>query len=374
MNLLARRFICGGLLLAALVVPTWAQSNYATPYYFTTLAGVTDIGSADGPGSLARFNGLAGIAFDSTGNLFVADCSNQTIRKITPAGVVTTFAGKPGFAGSADGAGSTARFSVPKGVAVDQAGNLYVADTGNSTIRKITPVGAVTTLAGSAGVTGSTDGAGSAARFFNPIGIAVDSAGFVYVSDTSSNVIRKITPAGVVSTLAGTAKYYGGSADGAGPAASFHGPQGIAVDSAGNLYVADTDNYTIRKVTPAGVVTTLAGSVINPGHYDGSGGSASFNSPWGVTVDRAGAVYVTDQFSIRKITPEGIVTTLAGGSWGDADGAGPARGRVGRRRLARATAGPAGKRHSGGTPNPAACVLLPPRRQGPGWSQRSPGR
>jgi sugar lactone lactonase YvrE len=327
MNLTAHRFargiICGGLLLAAMGAPAWAQSNYATPYYFTTLAGVTDVGSTDGPGPLARFNRLSGIAIDSVGNLYIADTENHTIRKITPAGVVTTFAGKPGSVGSTDGIGTSARFNWPHEVAVDSTGSVYVTDTGNATIRKLTPAGVVTTLAGGTGVTGSADGASSAARFFNPVGIAVDSAGFVYVSDMSNNVIRKITPTGSVTTLAGTANPYGGSTDGTGPAASFHLPQGIAVDSAGNLYVADTDNYTIRKVTPSGVVTTLAGRAFDVGTFDGTGSGASFYSPRGVAVDRTGTVYVTDQFSIRKITPAGVVTTFAGGSWGDADGTGP---------------------------------------------------
>ena len=141
---------------------------------------------------------------------------------------------------------------------MDGSGNVYVADTGNNTIRKITPAGVVSTLAGMAGSSGSADGTGSAARFYYPFGVAVDGSGNVYVADTYNNTIRKITPAGVVSTLAGTAGS-SGSADGTGSAAQFYYPCGVAVDGSGNVYVADTDNYTIRKITPAGVVSTLAG-------------------------------------------------------------------------------------------------------------------
>ena len=178
---------------------------------------------------------------------------------MTPAGVVTTLAGLAGSQGSADGTGSAARFAWPIGVAVDSTGNVYVADNGNDTIRKVTPAGVVTTLAGLAGSSGSADGTGSAARFYGPSGVAVDSAGNVYVADTGNYTIRKVTPAGVVTTLAGLAGTEG-SADGTGSAARFSYPSGVAVDSAGNVYVADTGNNTIRKVTPAGVVTTLAGT------------------------------------------------------------------------------------------------------------------
>jgi sugar lactone lactonase YvrE len=181
----------------------WAQSVYTTPYTITTLAGVP-IGSADGTGSAARFNYPDGVASDSSGNLYVADTGNNTIRKITPAGVVTTLAGTPGIIGSADGTGSHAQFNGPWSVAVDGSGNVYVADTGNNTIRKITSAGVVTTLAGTAGVTGSADGTGGAASFSAPSGVAADSSGNVYVADTNNFTIRKITPAGVVSTLAGT--------------------------------------------------------------------------------------------------------------------------------------------------------------------------
>jgi hypothetical protein len=284
-------------------------------------------GSADGTGAAASFQTPAGVATDSAGNLYVADFNNETIRKITPGGVVTTLAGKAEVMGSADGTGAAARFSGPSGVATDGAGNVFVADSGNNTIRKITPTGVVTTLAGTAGITGSTDGTGTAARFWVPQGLATDSSGNVYVADSSNNTIRKITPTGMVTTLAGTAGVIG-SADGTGAAASFDNPDGIATDSVGNVYVGDTLNSTIRKITPAGLVTTLAGTPGVTGSADGTGAAARFDTPDGVATDDAGNVYVGDVngHTIRKITPAGIVTTLAGtaGVTGSADGTGAA--------------------------------------------------
>jgi sugar lactone lactonase YvrE len=293
----------------------------------TTLAGLAgSFGSVDGTGSAARFFEPTGVTADSAGNVYVVDTSNYTIRKVTPTGVVTTLAGlaHSGF-GSADGTGSSARFFDPYGVAMDNSGNLYVADTGNGTIRKVTLEGVVTTLAGRAGYGGSADGTGSEARFAQPSGVAVDSAGNVYVTDRGHYMIRKVTPEGVVTTLAGLMGRYG-SADGAGSAARFFVPYGVAVDSAGNVYVGDTGNSTIRKVTPAGVVTTLAGLAGAFGSADGTGSAARFSSPQGVAVDSAGNVYVADHgnHTIRKVTPAGVVTTLAGlaGSLGSADGTG----------------------------------------------------
>src|SRR5439155_27694 len=161
---------------------------------------------------------------------------NNTIRQITPAGVVSTLAGVAGASGCADGTGSAARFNSPLGVAVDSAGNLYVADTNNDTIRKITPGGVVSTLAGVAGSSGRADGTGTAALFNCPVGETVDRTVTTHGADTLNNTIRKITPAGVVSTLAGLAGS-SGSADGTGSAARFNNPEGVTVDSAGNVYV-----------------------------------------------------------------------------------------------------------------------------------------
>src|SRR6185369_12272260 len=289
--------------------------------------------SADGTGSAAGFNYPTGVAVDSAGNVYVADTLNHTIRKVTPAGVVTTLAGNAsitnpsGFSlgGYADGTGRAAPFYAPQDVAVDSAGNVYVADTYNSTIRKVTPTGVVTTLAGLAGSSGTADATGNAARFNFPSGVAVDSAGNVYVADTSNKAIRKVTPVRVVTTLAGLAGSFV-SADGTGSAARFNQPYGAAVDSAGNVYVADYGNNTIRKVTPAGVVTTLAGLANGFGSADGTGSATRFIQPFGVAVDSAANVYVADHDNntIRKVTPAGVVTTLAGlaGFAGSADGTG----------------------------------------------------
>jgi len=177
---------------------------------------------------------------------------------VGPAPSLALFAGDMGGAGNVDGTGSAARFNSPFGVAADSAGNVYVADTFNHTIRRITPTGAVSTLAGTAGVTGSADATGATARFSSPFGIATDGAGNVYVADTNNHTIRKITPAGEVSTLAGTAGVTG-STDATGAAARFGSPLGVATDSAGNVYVTDSGNNTIRKITPAGVVSTVVG-------------------------------------------------------------------------------------------------------------------
>jgi hypothetical protein len=281
--------------------------------YFGTLAGTAgSYGSTDATGSAARFIFPQGVAVDTAGNVYVADTNNHTIRKVTSAGVVTTLAGTAGSNGSTDATGSAARFFFPQGVSVDTAGNVYVAD-GYHTIRKVTTAGVVTTLAGAAGSIGSTDATGSAARFNNPFGVSVDTAGNVFVADYSNHTIRKVTSAGVVTTLAGTAGS-NGSTDATGSAARFYNPRSISVDTAGNVFVADTSNNTIRKVTTAGVVTTLAGLAGSTGSTDATGTAARFNNPFGVSVDTAGNVFVADRnnHTIRKVTSAGVVTTEAG--------------------------------------------------------------
>ena len=295
----------------------------------STLAGVSSparsSGSADGQGTDARFNGVFGIGLDRAGNLYAADGSNHTVRKITPAGLVSTFAGAASVSGFADGLVAAAQFDTPRGIAADSSGNAYVVDSGNNVIRKITPAGQVSTIAGSSTADGSDDGAGTAALFLSPRGMAIDSAGNVYVADNGNKRIRKITPAGLVSNLAGSTNGY---ADGAGAAAQFGSVvEHVAVDSAGNVYVSDSSNFRIRKITPAGLVSTLAGSSTR-GNADGTGALAQFDAPQGIAVDDAGNVYVAEYFNhtIRKISPAGVVTTLAGsnGLSGTADGAGSA--------------------------------------------------
>ena len=251
-------------------------------------------------GSAASFNYPEGIAIDSNGTLYVADAGNNRIRKISVLGNATTLAGSGDY-GFADGVESAAMFKAPNGVAVDSYGTVYVGDFGNRRIRVISQSGNVTTLAGS-GSSGYVDGVGSAAYFgAGHLNLAVDSLGTVYVSDDRNHRIRKISPLGNVTTLAGS----GTSAflDGVGTAASFYYPYGIAVDSNGAVYIGDTWNHRIRKVSPLGNVTTLAGSG-NGEFADGVGSAASFQNPNGVAIDSNGTLYIGDAWNnrIRKIT------------------------------------------------------------------------
>jgi sugar lactone lactonase YvrE len=269
-------------------------------------------GSADGTGSAARFAGPNGMVLLANGNLVVVDTANSTLRTVTPAGVVSTLAGMAGIRGNVDGNGTAASFSSPAAVARTSSGVLFVADSMNHTIRKVTSDGAVTTFAGGAGVSGWVDGTGDAARFNLPSGIAVDANGNVFVADTTNNLIRKITPAGGVTTLAGTAGVAGFD-DGVGGAALFNRPEGLAIDAGGNLYVADTGNSVIRKVSAGGTVSTFAGLPTVAGLEDGVGTFALLNQPRSLALDSAGNLYVADtgNAAIRKIDPGGNVTTLA---------------------------------------------------------------
>ena len=299
-----------------------ALSAGQTNWVVGTIAGSPEnAGSADGTGSGALFSGPLGICVGGAGNLFVADGGNATIRQMTPsvsAGqtnwVVSTIAGSPGIPGAVDGTGAVARFNGPTAIAAAGAGSLYVADGGNSIIRKMTSAVSagliqwtVATIAGSAGIAGSSDGTGSAARFNNPGGLALDDEGNLYVTDSSNNTIRKITPtvsAGqtnwVVTTLAGSPGI-AGSADGTGSAAQFYSPSGIAVDKAGNVFVADFANSTIRKMRPSvlggqtqWLVTTIGGLAGHYGAADGTGSAARFDSPSGIVVNSAGCLFVAD--------------------------------------------------------------------------------
>jgi hypothetical protein len=274
--------------------------------YVSTFAGGSG-GYADGTGTAAQFNLASGITKDASGNLFVCDRDNHRIRKITPAGVVTTFAGST--MGFVDGTGTAARFNQPYSITIDAAGNLYVGDRINHAIRKITPAGVVTTLAGN-GSPGSTNGTGGAASFNEPLGVAADAAGNIFVADYINGLIRKVTQAGVVTTYQNPGHVFG-----------------LVVDAANNIYFTEYNNYRVSKYDASGVFSVVAGSIA-PGNADGTGVAASFNFPSGIALDASGNLYVTDAFNhrIRKITPAGVVTTLAGGTAGNANGTGTAAG------------------------------------------------
>jgi sugar lactone lactonase YvrE len=320
-NLNAR---CLSFTLLLALVPAVLPAQSLT---ISTLAGSTSGGGhVDGAASVARFSAPRGMAYDMAGNLYLADSGNQVIRKIASNGSVTTIAGQSGVAGSADGTGGAARFRFPAGIAVDPvSGTVYVADTENHTIRRITPAGVVTTIAGLAGTQGTADGTGSAARFTYPEGLAIDTTGVLYVADTSNHTIRKISTSNVVTTFAGAARV-SGSTDGFGSQARFNFPWDVAVDFAtGNLYVADTSNHTIRKVTSDGRVTTVAGLALTAGSTNGTGSAARFRNPWALDVDPSGAVFVADTQNnlIRRIDAAGVVTTVAGsGQYGRGDATG----------------------------------------------------
>ena len=288
----------------------------AAQYIITTYAGTGTSGYVDGVSDVAEFKAPEGVAMDKNGNIIVADRDNNVIRKITPQGVVSTIAGT-GMAGYADGPGNVAMFKSPFKVAIDNDNNIIVADRDNYKIRKVAPDGVVSTIAGS--TAGFADGSGGSARFGQPLDVAVDAAGNIYVADNTNHRIRKVTPSGTVSTLAGSGT--AGYADGTGTAAMFKNPSGLTLDNAGNIIVADRINNLVRKVTPDGVVTTVAGTTA-AGTSDGPASSATFNNPYGVVADADGNIYVADLTSalIRKITPDGTVTTVAGSGSGFADG------------------------------------------------------
>jgi sugar lactone lactonase YvrE len=310
--------------------------------------------------SLPSFNLPSGVAVDATGNIYVTDWGNNLIRKITTAGVVSTFAGS-GNAGYNNGTGALASFNEPTGIAIDGSGNLFIADAGNDLIREISPTAAVTTIAGS-DTSGYLDGMGTATAFFNPLGVAVDGSDNVYVADAGNNVIRLISSGGTVSTFAGSVSnssnttpspfsnpsgvalgtggnlfvanyldnnilevssagavslYAGTDSAGMtnGPAltATFYYPNSVVVDANNNVYVSDGVNNVIREITSSGLVSTFAGSGA-AGAIDSTGVNASFNGPAGLAIDASGNIYVADSNNneIRKITPAGVVTTIAG--------------------------------------------------------------
>ena len=291
----------------------------STAQQVTTFAGFVGDGYQDGPIATAKFDGPYGACFDTVGNMYVADTFNNKIRKISADGIVTTIAGSG--EGFADGTGTAAMFHYPRGICIDPMGNLYVADENNHRIRKITPEGVVTTIAGSSSA-GSTNGIGSLAKFNFPWGICIDSNGNLYITDSLNHQIRKITPLGLVSTFAGSTMGY---ADGTGTTAKFWFTSGICIDGANNLYVADQNNHKIRKITPFRVVTTVAGSTW--GYTDGPANIAQFKYPSGICIDNNNNLFIanTGTHNIRKIDIDGNVITYAGGSTsGNVDGLGTA--------------------------------------------------
>ncbi len=271
-----------------------------------------EIGSADGVGSIARFNTPNYLAVSAGGGIAIGDFGNSTLRVVVGT-EVRTLAGSAGSFGFADGVGPAARFNRNGGVAYDRAGNLFVCDWDNHVIRRVTPDGTVTTFAGTPGAPGSADGTGPAAGFRNPNGLAIDAADNLYVVDWGNHTLRRITPAGVVSTLAGSPGVPG-SADGIGSAARFNTPGGVAIDGAGNLYVADVFNHTLRKVSPGGEVSTLAGQPGLAGTADGTGRAARFDTPAWITATPGGTLFVVSGAgdTVRRISPSGVVQTVVG--------------------------------------------------------------
>ena len=308
----------------------------------TTVAGMAgSYGNNDGMGTaatttarfLTRTDISGGIVRDSTGNVFVADSGNCCIRKITPGGTVSTFAGDPGVWGTADGTGLAANFGALGGMCIDSNDNLYVADTFNDTVREITPGAVVTTVAGSPGNSGYMNGPAGQSKFNYPYSVAVDTGGNLFVSDAANNVVRKISSTGTVTTLAGTpgTSGYEDGTQGV-DTVEFSYISGIAVDTNENVFVFDTDNMVIRKITSAGVVSTLTGKASPPpsANIDGPVGTATFKASGPYTyctlaIDPSGNLYLPLDYLLRKITPAGTVSTLLGATGeGIADGTGSA--------------------------------------------------
>ena len=316
---LAAIFLFG--VTAGIIYLVKSNSNTSSPLT-ATFAGSSP-GLFDGTGNSASFNSPRGIVSDKQGNLYVADTLNNVIRKISPSGAVSTFAGS-GIVGDLNGIGNNASFNNPGGISIDSSGTLYVADTGNHLIRKITSDRTVSTFAGS-GIRGSTDDFTTNASFSSPQSLAVDGNGNIFIADTSNHKIRKITVSGQVSTFAGSGAP--GSADNSmGIFATFNTPKGIAIDTTGNIYVSDTLNNKIRKITSLSAVSTFAGSGAQ-GSVDGTLTAASFFNPVGIAFDIADTMYIVDSMNnkIRRIRFQGNVETLAGtGSIGSTDGNSPA--------------------------------------------------
>jgi trimeric autotransporter adhesin len=285
----------------------------------TTVAGngLPGFSGDGGAATSAQLNRPSGVAVDGAGNLYIADAINDDVRKVSPAGTITTIPGDGMLGFSGDGGPATnAQLSSPQGVAVDGAGNVYIADLGNDRIRKVSPAGIISTVAGNGVLGYSGDGGPAiAAQLWSPEGVAVDGASSLYIADFGSNRVREVSPAGIITTVAGNGTYSYSGDGGPATSAQLYSPGGVAVDGAGNLYIADTSNNRIRRVSPAGIITTVAGNGTTG--FSGDGGpatSAQLNEPAGLAVDGAGNLYIadTDNFRIRKVSTAGIITTIAG--------------------------------------------------------------
>jgi DNA-binding beta-propeller fold protein YncE len=256
-------------------------------------------GSQDGPAVEARFHDPAAIVSEASGNLYIADTRNNAIRRVTPNGSVTTITA------------SNPPFDTPTGLAISPHG-LIISDTGNHIIRRLNSDGSIITVAGAPRQSGSEDGPASNARFDSPLGLATSTNGTIYVADCGNHLIRAISPDGIVTTIAGSAKTWG-SNDGPSSTARFNGPVALAIDSLGNIFVSDSNDHTIRKITPTGEVTTFAGYPLQSGATDGVTRAARFFHPAELAFDAHGALYIADSMNhaIRKISA-GRVTTITG--------------------------------------------------------------
>ncbi|MGZ3832472.1 MAG: NHL repeat-containing protein [Mucilaginibacter sp.] len=308
-----------GTSYGAVVKFTTSSTLSAVTGAVTTFAGSASAGYADGVGPAAQFSNPQGIAVDASGNVYVSDSFNNRIRKIEPDGTVTTIAGN-GTPGYADGAAADAEFYAPQGLAVDAQGNLFVADYGNNVIREITSAGVVSTFSGNT-TAGYVNGAATVAEFNGPTGIAVDKQGNLFVADRNNNMIRKVTSAGVVSLVAGTLipGYVNATVNTSTSLyGSFRKPTGIVLDAAGNIYVADNGNSAIREITAAGVISTLGG---------GPGQSTLLGYPAGICIDTLGDFFITDESGrIIELTASKVLYILAGNAnvTGSAEGSGTA--------------------------------------------------
>ncbi|HTX34442.1 MAG TPA: NHL repeat-containing protein, partial [Bryobacteraceae bacterium] len=280
--------------------------------------GISNFAGDGGQATQAALDFPSGVKVDSLGNLFIADSMNHRVRKVTPAGTITTVAGNgtAGFSGDG-GAAASAQLNTPVAVAIDSNGNIYISDQANNRVRRVTPNGVIGTYAGSGQYGYSGDGGpGTSASLRFPAGLSVDTVGNLYVVDLNSNRIRKVTPAGIITTVAGTGNA-GFSGDG-GPAtaATLNYPNDVAVDPAGNLYITDSANKVVRKVTANGIINTIAGTGVNPGPGEIEGVSATddfLDFPCGIAVDNAGNLYVAADTYIHRINAAGVITLLVGG-------------------------------------------------------------